>query len=118
MKLFVTCSSCYKDIKLKQKANTKFKFEREYGEEIEVKCPHCGTSNTRHVNRVFAKPEWYWFLVSFIISIVLSLILIFIIGGIALVFISLPGFIAFGEQKSINAFNRGMIVRRQKRNEI
>lgn len=41
MKLNITCSSCYKDIKLKQYATKKFEFEREYGEEIEVSCTHC-----------------------------------------------------------------------------
>jgi hypothetical protein len=112
MKLYITCSSCYKDIKIKQKATTKFEFERKFGEELEVNCKHCGTSNTKHVNRVFAKAEWFWVLISFGISVLLSLLLIFIIGGIGIVFITVPVLITFGQQKSINAFNRSMIPRR------
>ncbi len=114
MKLYTTCSSCYKNIKLKQKATTKFEFQRNFGEEIELNCNHCGTSNTKHVNRIFAKSEWFWVLISFGISVLLSILLFFIIGGIGIVFISVPVLITFGQQKSINAFNRSMIPRRQK----
>ena len=112
MKLYVTCSSCHKDIKLDKKANTKFEFERHYGDNIEITCPYCGTSNTRHVNRTFAKPEFYWIGISIIASIGLSLILTLFFGGFALLFISVPGFFFLGQQKSINAYNRGMIPRR------
>jgi len=113
MKLYTTCSSCYKDIKLTQKATTKFEFERDFGDEFETLCKHCGTSNTKHVNRIFAKPEWFWVFVSFGISVLLSIIFFFIIGGIGIVFISVPVLMTFGQQKSIKAFNRSMIPRRQ-----
>lgn len=112
MKLYVTCSSCHKDIKLNQKANTKFEFERNYSDSIEVTCPKCGTSNTRHVNRTFAKPGFYWIGISLIASIVISLILSFFFGGFALLFISIPGVLFLGQKKSINAYNQGMIPRR------
>lgn len=114
MKLYITCSSCYKDIKIKQKATTKFELERKYSEEIEVMCTHCGTSNTRHVNRVFAKIEWFYLIAGFAISVLLSIILTFMIGGIALLFLTAPGVLIFGQQKSVNAFNRSMVVRKSK----
>lgn len=114
MKLYIICSSCYKDIKIKQKATTKFEFEREFGDEVEILCKHCGTSNTKHVNRIFAKAEWFWVLASFGISVFVSLILMFSFGGFGLFVLFAPAAVVFGQQKSINAFNRSMIPRRQK----
>ena len=111
MKLYITCSSCHKDIKLDKKANTKFEFERKFGKNIEIACPHCGASNTKHVNRTFAKPQWYWIGISLVGSLVLSLILVLYLGIFGFLFISLPGVMAIGQQKSINAYNRGMIPR-------
>jgi len=112
MKLYVTCSSCHKDIRLNKKANTKFEFERNHGDTIEITCPHCGTSNTRHVNRTFAKPNLSWIGIGLIASIVISLVLTLFLGGFALFFISAPGILFLGQQKSINAYNRGMVPRR------
>jgi len=97
MKLYTTCSSCYTDIKLTQKATTKFEFERKYGEEIELSCRKCGTSNTKHVNRIFAKPEWFWVFVSFGISVFASIALTFAFGGIGLLVLFSPAAVVFGQ---------------------
>ncbi|MBS3738001.1 MAG: hypothetical protein KGY51_03260 [Psychroflexus sp.] len=114
MKLYTTCSSCYKDIKLTQKATTKFEFERKYGEEIELSCRKCDTSNTKHVNRIFAKTEWFWVLLSFGISVFVSLILIFSFGGFGFFVLFAPAAVVFGQQKSISAFNRSKVPRSRK----
>jgi hypothetical protein len=115
MKLFATCSSCYKEIPLKQKATIKFEFERKFGEEIEVLCKYCGTSNTKHVNRIFAKTAWYWVILSAAISIFGSIVMFFVFGSYGLFILFAPAAVVFGQHKSINAFNRSMVVRRNRK---
>ena len=112
MTLYITCSSCHKDINLHKKAKTKFEFERHFGSLIEIGCSFCGASNTRHVNRTFAKPGLYTLGLGVAISLGISSILSFFMGGISFVCIAAPGIFYLGQQKSINAYNRGMIPRK------
>ena len=109
MNLYVSCSSCHKDIKLEQKAKTKTEFKSNFGDTIEIRCPYCGTSNSIHVNSTFAKLDKSLYLIIGLLCVLTSIILTFAFSGFFLFIFFGPGILFFGEQKNINAYNQGMI---------
>jgi len=100
------CQACKKQIFLPYKSNTRPDLQMELGgDEIKVNCNSCGKFNKKHINKITAVVDNRLIFIGTIGGIILSIMLIYYIGLIASITLSLPFIIWSYEQKKAHQFN-------------
>ena len=75
MKLSYYCSSCKKENLIKTKATNRHELLMELNtNEINARCVHCGNHTKKHINRLHAEPNKKNIILTFILTIILTLI--------------------------------------------
>lgn len=112
MKLTTRCISCEKDILVKSNAPTRGELQMQMGDEIDLRCPHCGTLQKVHINKVRAEPNNKLIYISIAISILVTIILWFFFGAIGTISMTIPLLFWYQQMNSTKAFNQYMIRRK------
>lgn len=111
MELITFCKACRKSIKVKSRATSRAKLEREKGREFLVNCTHCGKNNPKHVNDIRARENKVVMMSAGALGILLALILLFIFGAIGTLVITIPIFIWKQQTEAVGRFNRYLLPR-------
>lgn len=107
------CKSCNKNNKIKTKSINRFELQQELGDEISVRCKHCGNLEKRHINRLIADPNYTIFFITLLFAVI-GTILLWNTGYIALITLTAPTWAYFEALKKANLFNKTRISRKNK----
>jgi len=105
MKIVSTCTSCKTETRIKTLATTRPDLIKDKGEEIKVNCSSCGNNEKHHVNDFKAIPNHIYTIVAAIISLVLSIALLFVVGIVGTVSIIIPILVWKQQASAVSAFN-------------
>jgi len=105
------CKSCKKNNKIKTKSINRFELQQELGNEINVRCKHCGNLENRHINRLTADTNYTIFFITLLFAVITT-ILLWNIGFIALITLTAPIWAYFEALKRANLFNKTRVSRK------
>lgn len=108
MKLYYYCSSCQKENSFKTKATNRFELQEERGNHINERCKKCGTIVKRRINRVHARANKSYVLLSFGLCIFLTLLL-WELGWVATLTFTIPIMIWRSADIQASKFNKVMV---------
>ena len=112
MKLSYRCQSCKKDNFIKSKSSTRVELKMELNSDvIKEKCSHCGFTNTKHINRLYAEQNYYIILLGVLLAVILT-ILLWDFGFVSTLTGTIPIYFWVSEQKRASAFNSTMVRRK------
>lgn len=116
MKLYYYCSSpsCKRENTIRVKSTNRYDLKNEIGEEIVERCKHCGKHTKRHINRLFAKPNFMIPGFAFVMAVV-STLLLWDLGFVSTLTATVPIGIWMYEDRKASAFNKVMIWTRFKK---
>lgn len=78
-------------------------------DEIHETCKFCSSTNKKHINRLHAEINKAIILISFSVTLLLAILLLFGYGYISFAIFVIPVFSAFDQHKKASNFNRTMI---------
>ncbi len=107
------CKSCNKNNKIKTKANNRFDLQQELGDEINNRCKYCGVLEKRHINRLTADPNYTFFFIALIASLIFT-ILFWNLGFIAFATLTAPIWVYFEALKKATLFNKTRVTTKKR----
>jgi len=111
MVLSYLCKSCKKKNLLKIKAVDRFEFQKKIGaDELNPRCKHCGTIEKRHINRFTAEPSESLVYLAIGLTMILTVV-VFFMGFIATLALSIPIAIYYAAQRNASLFNKTKVRR-------
>jgi len=110
MKLYYYCSSpsCKKENYIKVKSTNRYDLKQEIGIEINKRCKYCGHYTKRHINRLYAKPNYIIIAAGWIFAIIITVFL-WDLGFVSSLSGTIPIAIWTIEEKRASAFNKILI---------
>ena len=106
MRLTYTCKACKRQNFLTLKEETRPDLQRRVNaDEVRVNCDTCGKVDKRHINRITAIPDNRIILVGTITGIIVTALLIYYLGLIAVITFSIPIFVWKYESEQAHKFN-------------
>ena len=107
MRLQYVCNACRLPNTYAPITATRGDLQMKVGDEVQVCCKHCKEEQKIHLNKISALLDNRWIVISFFVSLVISLVLWNLFSGIWLVVaIPLPMILWATENKAVGNFNR------------
>ena len=107
MRLQYVCVSCRQPNKYTPVAATRGDLQMKMGDEVQVSCKRCKEEQKVHLNKISAAVNNKWIVISFLISLIISLILWILFTGIWLIIaIPIPMILWAAENNAVRNFNR------------
>lgn len=106
MGLYTDCSSCSKEVKLKESAGTRPELQEKIGSSYAFVCPKCSKSNTKTINQIYAKPNKIISLIGLLLGIVVTVLLWDILGAVGTISGAIPIGIWKYQENLCRDFNR------------
>lgn len=105
MLVFAKCPSCKEHVIIKTNSSTRPELSQEKGDNFMVNCQNCGKNFSQHINEIRAKANYKFLLITILISLLVSVVFLFLFGLIGTLTITVPIAIAAQQDQSVHAFN-------------
>jgi len=112
MKLFTICKTCNEQSPIKSNASDRSELIRNNGEEFSNQCNICLKTHKIHVNDVRAKINKKILIGGLIVSVIVTLFLLYFAGLIGTVTLTIPAIIWKQQSNAVHSFNTYMVRRK------
>lgn len=112
MRLAFTCRKCYKQSFFDGHYANRFVAKSELKtEEVGTTCAHCGHRERKHLNDIYAVADWRILLAGGLLGLVSTAVLVYYLGLIWTLTLSLPIFVWKQQNEKAHQFNLNRIER-------